>query len=1190
MAVYRKEKGSLFVSFPHYFCNRFLPYFKKYVLRIDCRSNGGMNTPEVFQRAALVFLSIFPLHFSLEALPKIDNVAHGTATSAAQGNELLIQPSNNAILNYRNFDIQGHETVRFEMQNPSHRVLNRIHGAVPTHIDGRLLSNGIVYLINQAGIVFGQGSVINVGALYAAAAHLSDQDFILGLDRFTEMKGVIEVYGTLSAQEIALIGRSVLQKGSLLAEDGNILLATAENVYLGKEGSHLFLKCQKQTLQEPEEAPCFIACGTPESFFLHHEGVTRAKKIHLYGEKESLIQVSGSLDANRSSGEGGAIVVQGEVISLEGARIEASGNTGGGEIFIGGGIRGEGLYPTATYTISDPATQIKADALESGNGGKVVLWADNLTTFEAKISAQGGSREGDGGYVETSSGNHFHGMQGHVNTSAPHGKWGEWDLDPHSITIINGSSVPPTLTLADLSDGTMNDYVASATLLESATSTIIMAAVVPNPVGGDNTYISLGPSMGASPATVNITNPNVGVTINTQNGVGNGVFYANGSFSTTGPLVISSPTVLKGDTTFTSTASVINFDFTIDSDTGQNYNLTLNAQAPVTLSGAIGSTQPVGVLDIEAPNQNILCFGNISATGDITFNSAALTLNAPCTFTSSGGGIEFVGVVNSDNNSSNRNLSLSAQGDILFDTSVGLSPLGDLSIARANNVTLFSQSDPTQSPYIMVVRSFTQTSGTGDTSFQGALITSGAPVAQTAGTPPSAPRSGGDVSITTNGAINFYYLVQTPPSTSLTPVLSPASTDNVVYKSVITTTGGRQSSSTSTVSNPNAPNGLSGGSVTLNGSTINLLGIYAGGTPAFPGTTGTGGNGGDVSLTSTGGTTLYGPIFATGGPGANGGAQDYPVMTYSGQNLSAAGSDSPGDITISGPLTLGFNGIILRGNNVTLPDVQSSGSNLLGIDASTAGTVALGALNNLSYFALDYAETATISGAVGVGGLALFNAGDGNITFEQAVTATDIQAIANDFCVIYEDGYSTGTSTLLNCKTCPMPPPPSPPPPSPPPPSPPPPSPPPPSPPPPSPPPPSPPPPSPPPPSPPPPSPPPPSPPPPSPPPPSPPPPSPPPPSPPPPSPPPPSPPPPSPPAPPPSPEKEVEAIISSEGKGKGFDGVYYPVFPINFLAGGFFFFPLGGLFGSDDSYLKIPNGDFFLDYIEPSVTTDSLK
>ena len=51
----------------------------------------------------------------------------------------------------------------------------------------------------------------------------------------------------------------------------------------------------------------------------------------------------------------------------------------------------------------DELSEIRADSLEKGNGGLVVLWSQDKTLFDGKIYAQGGTLSGDGGLVETSS-------------------------------------------------------------------------------------------------------------------------------------------------------------------------------------------------------------------------------------------------------------------------------------------------------------------------------------------------------------------------------------------------------------------------------------------------------------------------------------------------------------------------------------------------------------------------------------------------------------------------------------------------------------------------------------------------------------------------------------------------------------------------------------------------------------------
>ncbi|MCK7582610.1 MAG: hypothetical protein MZV65_48255 [Chromatiales bacterium] len=51
---------------------------------------------------------------------------------------------------------------------------------------------------------------------------------------------------------------------------------------------------------------------------------------------------------------------------------------------------------------SEADAAIHADALGTGAGGKVVVWSDKATRVHGTITANGGARGGDGGFVETS--------------------------------------------------------------------------------------------------------------------------------------------------------------------------------------------------------------------------------------------------------------------------------------------------------------------------------------------------------------------------------------------------------------------------------------------------------------------------------------------------------------------------------------------------------------------------------------------------------------------------------------------------------------------------------------------------------------------------------------------------------------------------------------------------------------------
>ena len=159
-------------------------------------------------------------------------------------------------------------------------------------------------------------------------------------------------------------------------------------------------------------------------------------------------------------------------------RINASGQAGGGTVLIGGdwggghpntslvsGNASATLQPYAvpnSSTVSiDAATTIDASATGTGNGGKVIVWANQATTFLGTILAKGGAQSGNGGFVETSGGTLT--FNGTVNTSAPNGKTGTWLLDPTDLTIDATGA-------ATISSGLANNNVVVYTDADGTTS------------------------------------------------------------------------------------------------------------------------------------------------------------------------------------------------------------------------------------------------------------------------------------------------------------------------------------------------------------------------------------------------------------------------------------------------------------------------------------------------------------------------------------------------------------------------------------------------------------------------------------------------------------------------------------------------------------------------------------------------
>ncbi|NDG50715.1 MAG: hypothetical protein EBY30_17185, partial [Rhodospirillales bacterium] len=144
---------------------------------------------------------------------------------------------------------------------------------------------------------------------------------------------------------------------------------------------------------------------------------------------------------------GGAVAVLGNTINVSNtARIDATGDHGGGTVHIGGGWQGA---PVADGTIASKVTMasgavIDASAKLAGKGGTIVAWSDvrnplSATTVAGTLLAKGGATQGDGGNIETSG--HQLNVNGiWVNAAAGHGAAGNWLLDPYDITIVAAPS------------------------------------------------------------------------------------------------------------------------------------------------------------------------------------------------------------------------------------------------------------------------------------------------------------------------------------------------------------------------------------------------------------------------------------------------------------------------------------------------------------------------------------------------------------------------------------------------------------------------------------------------------------------------------------------------------------------------------------------------------------------------------
>ena len=250
------------------------------------------------------------------------------------------------------------------------------------------------------------------------------------------------------------------------------------------------------------------------------------------------VKLSGKLSAKgkRSGTKGGTIIVTGENIAVSGATINATGSAGGGKVLIGGDwggghpntglVSGNASAAVESYSVAnsstvsiDAATMIDASATATGNGGKVIIWANQATTFVGTILAKGGALSGDGGFVETSGGTLS--FNGNVNTSALNGKTGTWLLDPQDITINNTNAATiernlatTNVTLQTSSDGDgAGDITVASALSWTSGYTLTLSA---------HNNIAINSSISAA---------NGGLTLNAGSAISDGAPVTVGTFT-----------------------------------------------------------------------------------------------------------------------------------------------------------------------------------------------------------------------------------------------------------------------------------------------------------------------------------------------------------------------------------------------------------------------------------------------------------------------------------------------------------------------------------------------------------------------------------------------------------------------------------------------------------------------------------
>lgn len=450
------------------------------------------------------FLMVWVFGASFIASPLVANptgatIRHGDITFQVTGNTLqVLQGTQHGIIDWGSFSIESGQTTRFVQPSSQSATLNRVTGRAVSRIDGNLLANGHVFLLNPNGVVIGRSGVIDVAGFTASTLDLRNEDFLNGGDLAFQgaSQAALLNLGSVSAfdGDVFLVASSVVNEGSLRAPNGTVGLAAGNDVLIKESGTErVFVRGASGDRKENgvlnrgtveanvaelksyggniygmavknegrvaatavsrEGGQIFLRAGGPGRSGptrVQSTGTLVAKKpaesdggnIVVDSGEGGTTEVGGTVDAGGEGerGVGGTILVLGDTIDLfPESLFLADGDAGGGSIRIGGGLRGQdpGVRNATDVTVGS-GVRLDASANRNGDGGEVIVFGTGDLVFGGKAEARGGSEAGDGGFVELSGKEtvSIGSLVEAVDVRAPGGRNGTLLLDPNDIDVM----------------------------------------------------------------------------------------------------------------------------------------------------------------------------------------------------------------------------------------------------------------------------------------------------------------------------------------------------------------------------------------------------------------------------------------------------------------------------------------------------------------------------------------------------------------------------------------------------------------------------------------------------------------------------------------------------------------------------------------------------------------------------------
>ena len=581
------------------------------------------------------------------ALPTGEQVVAGqVAISRPSSQNMQIdQASQKGIVNWQGFSIGASEHVNISQPSASAALLNRVLGNNPSEIFGRLTANGQVFLVNNAGVLFAPGASVNVGALFASSLSMSNEDFLSGRYVFSNSgnAGSVVNQGTIvtASGYTALVGPQVRNDGVIVARAGSVALAAGDRVSLDLIGDGLIsINVDQAAVNasvvntgsiEADGGRVLLTARSANALLdtvINSSGLIRANslverngEIVLDGGSTGVVAVSGTLQAAGvdAGTTGGTIKVLGDKVGLVGSAVlNVSGDAGGGTVLVGGNFQGKGPEANASKAYVGSGTSISADAVTSGDGGKVIVWADDTTLFYGFITARGGAQGGNGGFVEVSGKKHL-AFDGRVDVGAPAGSSGTILLDPDNITIVANTGGADDTEVTDnnailFGDRATESLTISETAIEGLTGNIVLQAEVDITVNAGLTG-GLTLNVGATSLVLQAGDDiSVGSAITTANPAGTAIHLEADSPHATGGANGTGTITIAGTGPITSSNGAITL---IAADFSIGAAVDAGSGAMSVARSVDGATLTIGTGQLTAAEIN-----NLSTTGTLTIGQA----------------------------------------------------------------------------------------------------------------------------------------------------------------------------------------------------------------------------------------------------------------------------------------------------------------------------------------------------------------------------------------------------------------------------------------------------------------------------------------------------------------------------------------------------------------------------------------